>query len=118
MDKLAQDGDSEAAAKLIEEAGKAIDALTYDESKSLEENEKAAAELLTKLEADLAAQRQKDGKDDKKDESATTETTGEVTVTAAPAKKLSTGAIIGIAAAAAAVIGAGIWLVLKQRKTK
>ena len=115
--KLAQSGDSEAAGKLIEEAAKAIDALTYDESKSLEENEKAAAELLTKLQADLAAQRQKDGKAGEKDKPDTAETTGEVTATAVPAKKLSTGAVIGIIAGVV-VVAAGVVVALKQRKKK
>ncbi len=120
IDKLAQSSDSEAAKKLIQAAGEALDALAYDESKSLEENEKAVADLLAKLEEDLTAQRQQDEKtiapgSDKKNDA---NTTGDVTATAASEKKLSTGAIIGIVIAAVAVIGAGVAVVLKQRKKK
>ena len=59
-DALAQEGDSEAAQKIITDAKEAIDALTYDESKTLAENKAAVDAIITKLQADLAAQREQE----------------------------------------------------------
>ena len=56
-DALAKDGDSEAAAKLITDAKAAIDALTYDEEKTLDENKEAVGAIVTLLTSDLEAQR-------------------------------------------------------------
>ena len=54
-DALAEDGDSEASAKLITEAKAAIDALTYDEEKTLDENKEAVGAIVTQLTSDLEA---------------------------------------------------------------
>ncbi|MBR4314391.1 MAG: Ig-like domain-containing protein, partial [Lachnospiraceae bacterium] len=62
-DALAADGDSDASKKLIEDAKKAIDALAYDETKSLDENKKAVEAILTKLKDDLTTQRAADKKE-------------------------------------------------------
>ena len=62
-DALAADGDSDASKKLIEDAKKAIDALAYDETKSLDENKKAVEAILTKLKEDLTTQRAADKKE-------------------------------------------------------
>ena len=59
-DALAQEGDSEACQQLIAAAKAAIDALTYDESKTLDENKAAVDAIVNKLKEDLAAQREKD----------------------------------------------------------
>ena len=59
-DALAQEGDSEACQQLIAAAKAAIDALTYDESKTLDENKTAVDAIVNKLKEDLAAQREKD----------------------------------------------------------
>ena len=56
-DTLAQEGDSEGCLTLIAEAKAAIDALAYDEAKTLDENKYSVDALLEKLAADLAAQR-------------------------------------------------------------
>lgn len=56
-DALAQEGDSEDCLTLIAEAKAAIDALAYDEAKTLDENKYSVDALLEKLAADLAAQR-------------------------------------------------------------
>ncbi len=59
IDALAQEGDSDAVKELIEKAKDEIDKLTYDESKSLDENKVAAdaAENLTQLKENIAAHR-------------------------------------------------------------
>ena len=59
-DNKALSGDSQACLDLISAAKTAIDNLPYDESKSLEQNKAAVDAILTKLEADLAAQREVD----------------------------------------------------------
>ena len=59
-DNKAHSGDSQACLDLISVAKTAIDNLPYDESKSLEQNKAAVDAILTKLEADLAAQREVD----------------------------------------------------------
>ena len=64
-DALAQEGDSEAAQKIITDAKAAIDALTYDESKTLAENKTAVDDIIAKLQADLAAQREQDAQSNK-----------------------------------------------------
>ena len=56
-DALAQDGDSEASQQLIANAKSAIDALNYDESKTLDENKAAVDAIISQLKDDLAAQR-------------------------------------------------------------
>ena len=56
-DALAQDGDSDAVKAIIADAKDEIDALEYDEEKSLEENEAAVDAILSKLEDDLTVQR-------------------------------------------------------------
>ena len=61
-DALAQEGDSDACAALIETAKAAIDNVTYNEDKSLAENEALVDNILTKLADDLAAQREADSK--------------------------------------------------------
>ncbi|MBP3279030.1 MAG: hypothetical protein J6M44_08770 [Butyrivibrio sp.] len=62
-DALAADGDSDVSKKLIEDAKNAIDALAYDETKSLDENKKAVEAILTKLKSDLTTQRAADKKE-------------------------------------------------------
>ena len=57
-DALAQDGDSEASQQLIADAKAAIDALTYDETKTLDENKAAVDAIINQLKDDLAAQRE------------------------------------------------------------
>ena len=57
-DDLAKDGDSPAVQNLITNAKSAIDALTYDESLSLDDNKKAVDAIITKLESDIKAQRE------------------------------------------------------------
>ena len=59
-DALTQEGDSEACAALITAAKEAIDALTYDESKTLAENKTTVDDIIAKLQADLAAQREQE----------------------------------------------------------
>ena len=58
-DKI-EDGDSAACRRLILNAKNAITALTYDESKTLDENKAAVDAILAKLDTDLAAQREAD----------------------------------------------------------
>ncbi|MBQ6119642.1 MAG: hypothetical protein IJK98_10445, partial [Clostridia bacterium] len=58
-DKI-EDGDSAACRRLILIAKNSIDALAYDEDKTLEENKAAADAILAKLDTDLAAQREAD----------------------------------------------------------
>ncbi len=57
---MAQDGDSAACAQLITDAQAAIDALPYDETKTLDENKAAADAIVDQLALDLAAQRAAD----------------------------------------------------------
>ena len=57
---MAEDGDSQASQKLIADAVAAIDALTYDEAKTLAENKEAVDEIIDALKEDLAAQREAD----------------------------------------------------------
>ena len=52
-DALAQEGDSEAVMKMIEIAKKAIDAIPYDDSKSLEENKANVGTVIDVLEITL-----------------------------------------------------------------
>ncbi len=59
VEALAEEGDSEAAQKIIADAAAAIEALTYDESKTLDEN-KAAVDALEDIADALAAQRAAD----------------------------------------------------------
>ena len=59
-DELAEDGDSEASQKLITDAKAAIDALTYDEAKTLDQNKAAVDAIVNKLKEDLATQRAAD----------------------------------------------------------
>jgi hypothetical protein len=59
VEAMAQEGDSEAAAQIIADAAAAIDALTYDEAKTLDEN-KAAVDALADIADALAAQRAAD----------------------------------------------------------
>ena len=56
----AQTGDSAAATKLITDAKNAIDALTYDTSKTLDQNKAAVTNVITKLTTDLENQRAAD----------------------------------------------------------
>ena len=56
----AQTGDSEAATKLITDAKDAIDALTYDTSKTLDENKAVVDAAITALETKLTNQRTAD----------------------------------------------------------
>ena len=60
-DALAQEGDSDECKKLIADAKAAIDALTYDETKTLAENKALVDAIIKKLKADLENQRIKDG---------------------------------------------------------
>ena len=64
LDALAKDGDSDASKKLIADAKAEINALAYDETKTLDENKAAAnakADAVTsQLSTDLAAQREAD----------------------------------------------------------
>ena len=64
LDALAQDGDSAASKALIDDAKAAVAALTYDESKTLEENKATAntdiQAITAQLSADLTAQREAD----------------------------------------------------------
>ncbi|MCQ2094225.1 MAG: leucine-rich repeat domain-containing protein [Bacteroidaceae bacterium] len=57
-ENLAKKGDSQAVLTLITNAKSAIDALTYDESLSLDDNKKAVDAIITKLESDVKAQRE------------------------------------------------------------
>ena len=59
-DALAEDGDSEASQQLITDAKAAIDALNYDESKTLDENKAVVDAIIDQLNADLTAQREAD----------------------------------------------------------
>ena len=59
VEAMAQEGDSEAAAQIIAAAAAAIEALTYDEAKTLDEN-KAAVDALANIADALAAQRAAD----------------------------------------------------------
>ena len=61
-ESLAVTGDSAASKKLIEEAGKAIEALKYDESMNLDQNKKAVNAILSRLKENLEAQRAADKK--------------------------------------------------------
>lgn len=56
----AKKGDSEECTKLISDAKAAIDALTYDTTKSLDENKARVDAIISKLDTDLAAQRAQD----------------------------------------------------------
>ena len=56
-DALAREGDSDACKKLIADAKAAMEALAFDESKTLDENKAAVDALLAKLKKDLEAQR-------------------------------------------------------------
>ena len=56
-DALAEDGDSDASKTLVTDAKAAIEALAYDEAKSLDENKAAADAIVSKLASDLEAQR-------------------------------------------------------------
>ena len=64
-DAMAKEGDSEACQQLIADAKAAIEALTYDESKTLAENKTAVDDIIAKLQADLAAQREQDAQSNK-----------------------------------------------------
>ena len=57
---LAKDGDSDASRKLIEDAKKAIDAIDFDNTKTLEDNKAALADIITKLTDNLTTQRAAD----------------------------------------------------------
>ena len=59
VEAMAEEGDSEAAQQIIADAAAAIDALTYDEAKTLDEN-KAAVDALEDIADALAAQRAAD----------------------------------------------------------
>ena len=59
-DSLAKDGDSDASRKLIEDAKKAIDAIDFDNTKTLDDNKAALADIITKLTEDLTTQRAAD----------------------------------------------------------
>ena len=60
IEALTKEGDSEACKELIEAAKEAVEAVTYDESKSLKENKAALDRLVSGLKDDLAAQRAAD----------------------------------------------------------
>ena len=60
VDGKAQEGDSEECAALITAAKAAIDALSYDTTKSLDANKELVDVIIAKLDEDLAAQRAKD----------------------------------------------------------
>ena len=57
VEALAAEGDSEASQQIIAEAVAAIEALEYDEEKTLDENEAAVAELVAPVAEALDAQR-------------------------------------------------------------
>lgn len=57
---MAQDTDSEASQQLIANAKAAIEALAYDDTKTLDENKAAVDAIIEKLKEDLAAQRTQD----------------------------------------------------------
>lgn len=59
-DSLAKDGDSDASRKLIEDAKKAIDAIDFDNTKTLDDNKAALADIITKLTDNLTTQRAAD----------------------------------------------------------
>lgn len=59
-DALAQEGDSEACLTLISDAKADIDALEYDETKTLEENKAAIDAIIKSLAEALAVQREND----------------------------------------------------------
>ena len=61
-DAKGKDGDSDSAKKLISDAKDAINAVTYDETKTPEENKAAFDAILAKLDTDLAAQRDADAR--------------------------------------------------------
>ena len=63
-DALAKEGDSEVCQELIQQAKNAIDATTFDETKSLDENKVAVDAIVAKLAEQLEAQREagNDGK--------------------------------------------------------
>ncbi len=71
MESMAQEGDSEAAAKIITDAAAAVDALTYDEAKTLAEN-KAAVDAAADIADALAAQRAADAAETPEDPTAPT----------------------------------------------
>ena len=60
VDGKAQEGDSQECAALITAAKAAIDALSYDTTKSLDANKAQVDAIISKLDIDLAAQRAKD----------------------------------------------------------
>lgn len=60
LDAMSQDGDSDAAKKLIADAKTAIEALEYNDEKTLDENKAVVDEIMTKLGTDLQAQRADD----------------------------------------------------------
>ena len=60
VEALAQEGDSEASQQIIADAVAAIEALEYDEEKSLEENKAAVEEAAAPVEEALEAQRAAD----------------------------------------------------------
>ena len=60
VEALAEEGDSEAAQAIIADAKAAIEALEYDEEKTLEENEAAVDEIVEPVADALAAQRAAD----------------------------------------------------------
>nr|MCR5792420.1 Ig-like domain-containing protein [Lachnospiraceae bacterium] len=62
-DALLEEKDSNESKKLVANAKAAIDALTYDASKSFEENMDAIGAVIVKLKADLAAQRKAEMKE-------------------------------------------------------
>ena len=60
VDALAEDGDSEASQKIIGDAKAAIEALEYDEAKTLDENKAAVDAVVAPVAATLDAQRAAD----------------------------------------------------------
>ncbi len=62
---LAAAGDSDAVKKLIDAAKVAVNALNYDAAKTLAQNKEAVDAIVTKVKADVAAQRAKDNADAK-----------------------------------------------------
>ena len=66
-DGMKNEGDSDACTALVEAAKEAVDAVNYDDNKSLDENKDAVdnAAALTQLAADLAAQRAAEADDPK-----------------------------------------------------
>ena len=60
VEALAEEGDSEASQQIIAEAKAAIEALTYDETKTLDENKALVDAIVSKATEDLEAQRAED----------------------------------------------------------